>query len=58
VAACAFALVCVGSAVSRSAAPFDGASLDVGVETVAGQTYALAATPATTRPRTSPREST
>jgi hypothetical protein len=41
VAACAVALVCVGSAVSRSAAPFDGASLDVGIETVAGQTYAL-----------------
>jgi hypothetical protein len=40
-AACVLALVCVGSAVSRSAA-FDGASLGVDVETFAGQTTVIA----------------
>src|ERR1044071_4874529 len=41
-AACAVALVCVGSAVSRSAAPFDGATLSVDVETVSGQSFFIA----------------
>ena len=40
-AACVLALVCVGSAVSRSAA-FEGASLSVDVETFAGQTSVIA----------------
>jgi hypothetical protein len=40
-AACALALVCVGSAVSRSAA-FEGASLSVDVETELGQSYFVA----------------
>ena len=37
VAVCAAALVCAGSAVSRAAAPFDGATLSVDVETFGGQ---------------------
>lgn len=41
-AACAVALVCVGSAVSRSAAPFDGATLSVDVETFGGQSFFIA----------------
>jgi len=39
VAVCAAALVCAGSAVSRAAAPFDGATLSVDVETFAGQSF-------------------
>lgn len=41
-AACAVALVCVGSAVSRSAAPFDGATLGVDVETLGAQSFFIA----------------
>src|SRR5439155_21834474 len=38
-AVCATALVCAGSAVSRAAAPFDRAALNVDVETLAGQSF-------------------
>ena len=39
VAACAIALACAGSAVSRAAAPFDSATLSVDVETLGGQSF-------------------
>ena len=41
-AVCATALVCAGSAVSRSAAPFDRATLSVDVETFGGQSLVQA----------------